>query len=393
MSELQETHRNCPACGAELDASAADRPCPACLMKLGLASWQSRGAAGDALDATRDSAPGPFDPPTPADLSGQLPNLEVLDLLGHGGMGAVYKARQTSLDREVAIKLIRPDVVDVAGFAERFTREARTLAKLNHPNIVTVHDFGEVAGGQPATPEGDSNGTLYYLVMEYVEGTDLRQLIEQGELTPEQSLSIVPSLCEALQFAHDAGIVHRDIKPENILLDTSGRVKIADFGLARLTGSDVSAFQLTGTRQIMGTLRYMAPEQMEGSHDVDHRADIYSLGVVFYEMLTGQVPAGHFDPPSKKVEVDVRLDAVVLRSLAREPERRYQQASAVKTDVEAVVGNGALRTSEKIAHSPHDNTADGKSQPPPGTDAPCRDFTHMKLVSPASGGHRCCGLC
>ena len=280
--QKESNDRTCSECGAVLDAAALEQPCPACLMKLGLASWQSR---GNSLD-TSSSA---YEPPTPDELTGQLPNLEVLELLGHGGMGAVYKARQTSLDREVAIKLIRPDAASVPGFAERSTREARTLARLNHPNIVTVHDFGRIE---------DSN--LYYLVMEYVEGTDLRRLIQAGELTPQQSLTIVPAVCDALQYAHDVGVVHRDIKPENILLDTSGRVKIADFGLARLTGSECSAITLTGTRQIMGTLRYMAPEQMEASHEVDHRADIYSLGAVFYEMMTGQVPAGHFDPPSKK---------------------------------------------------------------------------------------------
>ena len=325
--------RTCPQCGAELSADVPDQPCPACLMKLGLASWQSREDAGDLLEPTRDSKRSAFKPPAPEELSGRLPNLEVLTLLGHGGMGAVYKARQTSLDRLVAIKLIRPDVVEVAGFAERFTREARALAKLNHPNIVTVHDFGKVTF---ADDTSGRDAQLYYLVMEFVEGTDLRHLIQQGDLTPQQALTIVPPLCEALQFAHDAGIVHRDIKPENILLDTNGRVKIADFGLARLADSEASAFTLTGTRQIMGTLRYMAPEQMEGSHDVDHRADIYSLGVVFYEMLTGQVPAGHFDPPSKMVQVDVRLDEVVLRALAREPGRRYQHVSEVKTDVETI---------------------------------------------------------
>jgi len=365
-------------------------------MKLGLASWQSRadgaeGLDGDSLEPTRDSRSRPFEPPSPEELSGKLPNLEVLELLGHGGMGAVYKGRQTSLDRSVAIKLIRPDAVELPGFAERFAREARALAKLNHPNIVTVHDFGKVQWSSlqsshlaprdepiaehaserfpeqpvphtasvqdvasPNTPkssgqsahlaerDGYVDGPLYYLVMEYVEGTDLRQLISGGELAPEQALAIVPPICEALQFAHDAGIVHRDIKPENILIDTAGRVRIADFGLARLAGSEASAFTLTGTRQIMGTLRYMAPEQMEASHDVDHRADIYSLGVVFYEMLTGQVPAGHFDPPSKKVQIDVRLDEVVLRAMAREPERRYQHASDVKTDLETISSEHAM---------------------------------------------------
>ena len=311
-------------------------------MQLGLQSWNDKQESGSGLDPTRLTG-AQLEPPTPEELSDRLPNLEVLELIGHGGMGAVYKARQASLDRFVALKLIRPDAAEIKGFAERFTREARALAKLNHPNIVTVHDFGRT----------DDESPLFYLVMEYVEGTDLRRLIEGDKLPPEQALAIVPSICEALQFAHDARIVHRDIKPENILIDTSGRVKIADFGLARLAGSDASAFTLTGTRQVMGTLRYMAPEQMEASHNVDHRADIYSLGVVFYEMLTGQVPAGHFDPPSKKVHVDVRLDEVVLRSLAHEPDRRYQHASDVKTDLDAIAHdrNVTVRTTETLQRS------------------------------------------
>ncbi|MHC4545215.1 MAG: protein kinase domain-containing protein, partial [Planctomycetota bacterium] len=141
---------------------------------------------------------------------------------------------------------------------------------------------------------------------------------------------------EALQYAHEEGIVHRDIKPENILLDKKGRVKIADFGLARLLDRPATAFTLTQAGQRMGTPHYMAPEQIQGGHEVDHRADIYSLGVVFYEMLTGQLPIGQFAPPSQKVHVDVRLDKVVLKSLAHEPERRYQHASEVKTEVETI---------------------------------------------------------
>ncbi len=130
--------------------------------------------------------------------------------------------------------------------------------------------------------------------------------------------------------------IHRDIKPENILLATDGSVKIADFGLSRILGNESQQDLLTGTHQVMGTPRYMAPEQFEGSHGVDHRADIYSLGVVFYEMLTGELPIGRFAPPSEKVEIDVRLDEVVLRTLEKEPKRRYQRASQIKSDVQSI---------------------------------------------------------
>jgi tRNA A-37 threonylcarbamoyl transferase component Bud32 len=238
-------------------------------------------------------------------------------------MGAVYKARQRTLDRIVALKVIRPAVADDPAFAERFTREARALARLNHPHVVTIHDFGQTDG-------------LYYLVMEYVDGTNLRTLIRDGRLSPQEALAIVPPLCDALQYAHDEGIVHRDIKPENILLDQKGRVKIADFGLAKLLGLGPADVTLTAAHQAMGTLHYMAPEQLERPQTVDHRADIYSLGVTLYEMLTGELPLGRFAPPSRKVQVDVRLDEVVLRALERDPEQRYQHASDVKSDVSRI---------------------------------------------------------
>jgi serine/threonine protein kinase len=259
----------------------------------------------------------------------------MLALLGQGGMGAVYKARQKKLDRLVAVKILPPEVARDAAFAERFTREARSLARLSHPHIVTVHDFGDADG-------------LYYFTMEYVDGRNLRDLLQTGALPAAQVLAIVPQLCDALQYAHDEGLVHRDIKPENILLDRKGRVKIADFGLARLVGLTPTYLTLTGTHEVMGTLLYMAPEQMKRTHTVDHRADIYSLGVVLYEMLTGELPLGRFAPPSHKAAVDERLDHVVLRALAREPAERYQDAGAFKQDVVAALAAAAdapVRTS------------------------------------------------
>jgi tRNA A-37 threonylcarbamoyl transferase component Bud32 len=329
----------CPECGAELPSGALGGLCPKCLLAAGLESRDEPGQAGSGSQAPTTPHSTSFAPPDAEWLAAHFPHLEILELLGHGGMGAVYKARQPKLDRLVALKIIRPESADDPAFAERFNREARMLARLSHPHIVAVYDFGEVS-----VLEAQSAGSprrLYFFLMEYVDGTNLRQLLQAGELLPRQALAIVPQICEALQFAHDEGIVHRDIKPENILLDKRGRVKIADFGLAKLAASSPQEFTLTGTHQVMGTPRYMAPEQMEGSHAVDHRADIYSLGVVFYEMLTGEVPMGHFEPPSKKVELDVRLDEVVLRSLAREPQRRYQHASEVKTEVENIASAGA----------------------------------------------------
>jgi serine/threonine protein kinase len=174
--------------------------------------------------------------------------------------------------------------------------------------------------------------------MEFVDGVNLRQLQKAGRLSPREALQIVPQICDALQYAHDEGVVHRDIKPENVLVDRKGRVKIADFGLAKILGCDPEALRLTGEGQVMGTPHYMAPEQVEHPLTVDHRADIFSLGVVFYEMLTGELPLGKFQPPSRKVQVDVRLDDVVLHALEKEPERRYQQVSEVKSAVETISG-------------------------------------------------------
>ena len=313
----------CPECGAKVPTAAPEGLCPKCLMRVG---FDSQGVVAKTPSRdTRTTHVQPADrvPLEPAELARYFPNLEIECLIGQGGMGAVYKARQLKLDRPVALKVIKPESYEDPAFAERFNREARTLARLNHPNIVAVHDFGEA-------------GQLYYFIMEFVDGANLRQLLETQQLEPEQALAVAPQICDALQFAHGEGVVHRDIKPENILLDRTGRVKIADFGLAKLVANSAENFTLTGRHQVMGTPRYMAPEQMEGSHQVDHRADIYSLGVVFYEMLTGQVPVGHFDPPSKKVEIDVRLDEVVLRSMAREPDRRYQKASEVSSRVNAI---------------------------------------------------------
>ncbi|MCI0642706.1 MAG: serine/threonine protein kinase, partial [Gemmataceae bacterium] len=300
MAEL----RFCSLCGKLLEEGSPGGLCPECLFKVGLEPSSQGGAA------TQTATPGRFALLSPQELALYFPQLEILELLGKGGMGAVYKARQINLDRLVAVKILPAEVSQDPAFEQRFRREAQALAKLNHPNIVILHDFG-LATPQPITsspgPEGQAisppadKPPLYYFIMEYVDGVNLRQAIRAGTLKPEQALRIVPQLCDALQFAHEVGWVHRDIKPENILLDRRGRVKIADFGLAKLLGIPAGDVRLTETRQIVGTVPYMAPEQIEGSRDVDHRADIYSMGVTFYEMLTGELPIGRFAPPSKKV--------------------------------------------------------------------------------------------
>ena len=333
----------CPKCGAELPANAPKGLCPQCLMKAGLQAGSECETGGDSdtqspipTGATTQAG---FIPPEPEQLAEKFPQLEILELLGQGGMGAVYKARQKQLDRLIALKILPPEVGQTEAFAERFTREARSMAKLNHQHAVTLYEFGQTEDG------------LYYFVMEFVDGTDLRHVILGGELESSQALAIVPQICEALHYAHKKGIVHRDIKPENILLDKDGNVKIADFGLAKLLDRPANVYTLTRAGQRMGTPHYMAPEQIEHPDQVDHRADIYSLGVVFYEMLTGELPLGRFPPPSKKVKVDVRLDEVVLRSLEKEPDRRYQHASEVKTEVETICSD--KRTGTDLASIRH----------------------------------------
>jgi len=361
----------CPQCGTPLPAGALAGLCPACLLKQG----------ADDETATGGQAP-PFQPPPVAELAPLFPQLEILELIGKGGMGAVYKARQKQLDRLVALKILPPGIGRDAAFAGRFAREAKALAKLNHPGIVTLYEFGHVqssAGVSPAFGEGENGkaagGTpalLYYFLMEFVDGVNLRQLLHAGRVAPREALAIVPQICDALQFAHDQGIVHRDIKPENILIDRRGRVKVADFGLAKLVGESGRAGSplpaagtqeddgahgvtrpteaLTAAGKVMGTPNYMAPEQREHPNEVDHRADIYALGVVFYQMLTGELPGKPIVPPSscvRGIQIDVRLDEVVLRALEKKPELRFQQVSVLKTQVETIAQTPPLRRSEE----------------------------------------------
>src|ERR1043166_4627506 len=308
------TMRICPKCLSAIPADAPEGACPKCLMNAGLDS-----NSGAALPpGTR------FTPPDPAELAKHFPQLEIVELLGAGGMGVVYKARQKTLDRVVALKILPPALGNDPSFAERFTREARALAKLSHPNIVGIFDFGQANG-------------FYFFLMEFVDGVNLRQMLAANRLSPREALAIVPQVCDALQYAHDQSIVHRDIKPENLLIDRKGRVHIADFGLARLVGV-AGDMRLTHSQNVMGTPHYMAPEQFENPLAVDHRADIYSLGVVLYEMLTGELPLGRFALPSQKAAVDGRLDDLVLRALERNPKRRFQQASEVRLQLEAIAG-------------------------------------------------------
>ncbi len=348
-----KTDRYCPSCKKPLASNVPLGLCPECLMQAGFQSGLET-----------ETGPGPgFTPPALEIMTELFPQLEILGLIGQGGMGAVYKARQKELDRIVALKILPPDIGHNENFAQRFSREAKALAKLNHPGIITIYDFGkvELPFEGKSTAESQAQGMiqekqsklpgepLYFFLMEYVDGVNLRQLLQGERISSREALAIVPQICDSLQFAHDHGIVHRDIKPENILMDRRGNVKVADFGLAKMIANGQEAElpeskkivshtkeEVTEAGKIMGTPKYMSPEQTHSPQSVDHRADIYALGVVFYQMLTGELPDQRLEPPSKKVLIDVRLDEVVMRALEQKPEQRYQQASALKTQIESI---------------------------------------------------------
>jgi len=265
-----------------------------------------------------ESKPDPF-------LGQEINGYRVEALIGRGGMGAVYRAIQLSLGRSVALKILPPDLAQDRQFLERFRREADVLCRLSHPNIVTVFDRGEWEGHP-------------YLVLEYVEGTNLREVMRRGALPAPEALKIVSSVLAALEHAHAHGIVHRDVKPENVLMAKSSIVKVADFGLSRLLDPDKQT-RLTRTHLTLGTFEYMAPEQRERSKEADERSDLYATGVVLYEMLTGELPIGRFELPSHKrpEECDRRIDDVIAKSLDKNPDGRYQRANEMASAVSAIL--------------------------------------------------------
>ncbi|MFM7815929.1 MAG: protein kinase domain-containing protein [Verrucomicrobiota bacterium] len=314
---MNPTPSPCPRCGVPIPVEAPVGVCPRCAL----------------AEAADPSGAGPLrNPKTPAleDLVAAFPGLEFQGFLGAGGMGFVYRVRDRATGEIGALKVLLRDLAADPAFVERFEREARTLARLDHPNIVRLRSWGQTGG-------------FCHLLMEHVEGATLREVLRAGRFSPEQALALVGPLCDALQYAHSQGVLHRDIKPENILLDADGRAKIADFGIAKIVaspGSVPEAYTLTQTGARIGTPHYMAPEQVETPEAVDHRSDIYSLGVVLYELLTGELPLGRFQAPSAKADLDARIDDIVLRALAKERELRQQSAGEVRRQVEGLGSGG-----------------------------------------------------
>ncbi len=287
--------------------------------------------------------PGVWEPPSAEHLGRLLPQWAFEGMIGRGGMGAVYKGRRRSLNRVEAIKILPVELSKSTEFVARFEREAQTLASLNHPGIVTIYDFGQTSEGH------------FYIVMEFVDGTDLHRIIHGPKLAIDHALRITVQICEALQYAHEKDIIHRDIKPANVLVTREGKAKLADFGLAlkpydaARAGASATmpedvfdpadplghmSRRLTKPGTALGTPDYAAPEMYEG--ESDRRSDIYALGIMLYEMLTGMPPQGYFALPSHKPGVDKRLDSVIIKALEIDPAARYQSASEMKVDVERV---------------------------------------------------------
>jgi serine/threonine protein kinase len=262
-----------------------------------------------------------FSPPTVEELAAMLPHYEIHFLIASGGMGAVYKGCQKDLDRLVAIKILPPEAGNDTESLNRFRSEARAMAKLNHPNIVSIYDFGAVQG-------------QCYFVMEFVEGRNVHELITENMLPSELSLNLLGQVCDALGYAHSKGIIHGDIKPSNIVVDGDGTVKLLDFGLARLMEQEQSDMEAEWVP--MGTPEYAAPELYERGTVADPRTDIYALGVVFYEMLMRTVPQGTFALPSSSLGIDGRVDDIIVRCLRPEPANRFQSAQEVKQLLEDI---------------------------------------------------------
>lgn len=370
MSGLRkQVVQRCPNCSAKYDVgiyvSGQKVRCRRCGIKFGVVrndtqigpssqmAKEGAGVAGVAaanpIDAAKAAAAGNPAPPPPQRAAPQprtqrvsdvelplgsvMSGYEIGTVLGKGAMGTVYRAKQLSLERPVAVKVMSSDLVSQPEFILRFRREAAALASLAHSNVVSIIDQANV-------------DQYWFFVMEYVDGPTMRRLLSQRSMRMSQSMDLAIQIGRGLDYAHGKGVVHRDLKPENVLLaddGASGHVaKICDFGLADILYSDRSFVNLTGSRISMGTVNYMAPEQRQDAGRVDARADVYSYGVVLYEMFTGELPLGRFLEPSKKNRsLDRRLDTVIMRALEPDARRRYPRVREIVEVLEQVKKSAA----------------------------------------------------
>ncbi|MCR9243396.1 MAG: serine/threonine protein kinase [bacterium] len=321
------------------------RPCPSCNEPLAATRHGlcCRCAVATVAESVGDRPPA-SDLPSVADLSRRFPEFTIAGLLGRGGTGAVYHAQHREIGRSIALKVLLGAHLGHPDFERRFRREARILAQLDHPHIVTLLDFGCRDG-------------LPFLAIEFCDGLNLRELLAADRLTIDDVVRLLPQLCAALQYAHDRGIVHRDIKPENVLVDEDLRLRITDFGLARIAHAEPPMSQLTGSHDRLGTPHYMAPEQLRPGAPVGPAADLYAVGVLLYELLTGDLPRGNFAPASSRPGVPTWIDPILARCLAVDPAERFDSARELAAAI--LAGDSA---------TPPDGTAGGPVRPRRPTD-------------------------
>lgn len=324
---------------------------------------------------------------------------ELSHVLGRGGMAEVYLAHDTRLGRTVAVKTLRADLARDPSFQARFRREAQSAASLNHPAIVAVYDTGE---------DYVDNISIPYIVMEYVDGSTLRELLHSGrKLLPERTLEMCIGILQALEYSHRAGIVHRDIKPANVMLTRTGQVKVMDFGIARAMGD--SGMTMTQTAAVIGTAQYLSPEQAKGEQ-VDARSDLYSAGCLLYELLSVRPPfvgdspvavayqhvreepqpPSNFDP-----EITPEMDAIVLKALVKDPDYRYQSADEMRADIEACLDGQPVAATAAMGAAGYGYPDQGHGYGQPGYDQPTTALrttdagqtSMMPPMPPGDGGY------
>ncbi|MBT8044775.1 MAG: serine/threonine protein kinase [Verrucomicrobiae bacterium] len=274
-----------------------------------------------------EASPVAITSPSPGELHAHLSAYDSIELLAVGGMGAVYKARQISLDRTVAIKVLTHTCAASMQFRQIFKCEAQVMAKLNHPNLVSIYDYGEVNG-------------MLYIVMQFVEGRSLHEAANGRAVAQNESATLISKTCKALEHAHSAGILHRDIKPANILIDSKLTPVVVDFGLAHHAHESTMKGET-----VFGTPGYTAPEVLVPPYSADQRADVFSLGVLFHQLLTGQLPQTPYLPPSRLAPVDQRYDAIVMRAIHPTRAMRYSSCEAMACDLDKILSGKELTAS------------------------------------------------